>query len=276
MENSRKQDRGMALSQPSGLLYFWGERVLYIGPGLPATLHAHHATQVCIPLSGTIRLRPGPPAPWQEYSGALIPADQPHDSDVAVDLLATFWLRPGVADARKRMPCTTSQRIIPLERQPLADLLPKFLACWSQRWAPDRADSLLSETLRALSRRRPFDTRLDSRVVRIMEIVGSGRLGSPWLPELAASVALSPSRLEHLFRSEVGISLRRYLLWQRLQWAVRELASGSSVTRAAHSAGFSDTAHLSRTFRRMLGFTPSSALELQVSRFVQAHGETPG
>ncbi len=32
---------------------------------------------------------------------------------------------------------------------------------------------------------------------------------------------------------------------------------GASVTSAAYRAGFSDSAHLTRTFRRMLGATPS-------------------
>ena len=32
---------------------------------------------------------------------------------------------------------------------------------------------------------------------------------------------------------------------------------GVSVTEAAHSAGFSDAAHMTRTFRRMLGTSPS-------------------
>jgi len=38
------------------------------------------------------------------------------------------------------------------------------------------------------------------------------------------------------------------------------LTGGASVTSAAHQAGFSDGAHLTRTFRRMLGLRPSDCV----------------
>ena len=42
---------------------------------------------------------------------------------------------------------------------------------------------------------------------------------------------------------------------------------GASVTRAAHHAGFADGAHMTRTFRRMLGATPSDlALQKRLGR----------
>src|SRR6266481_5803252 len=52
-----------------GRFYFWGARALYLGPGLPATVLSHHAVQVCIPLSGTVRLRTGARAEWRHYEG---------------------------------------------------------------------------------------------------------------------------------------------------------------------------------------------------------------
>jgi AraC-like DNA-binding protein len=66
---------------------------------------------------------------------------------------------------------------------------------------------------------------------------------------------------------------RRYRLWLRLLDAVGELAQGSSIAEAACSAGFSDAPHLTRTFRRMLGFTPAAA---QHVTFVPDAAPRPG
>jgi AraC family transcriptional regulator len=74
---------------------------------------------------------------------------------------------------------------------------------------------------------------------------------------LADEVALSPSRLGTLFRRDTGIPVRRYQLWLRLIDAIEAHSDGTTLTEAAHYAGFSDSAHLSRTFRRMFGMPPS-------------------
>jgi len=47
-------------------------------------------------------------------------------------------------------------------------------------------------------------------------------------------------------------------LWLRLMRAVERFAAGASLTDAAHEAGFADSAHLSRTFRRMFGIAAGS------------------
>jgi AraC-like DNA-binding protein len=89
------------------------------------------------------------------------------------------------------------------------------------------------------------------------------------LKALAGISGLSQSRFMHVFTESTGVPLRPYVLWLRLQRACCDLMAGASVTVAAHSAGFSDAAHLTRTFRRMLGMTPTDlALRKRMSRGV--------
>ena len=83
----------------------------------------------------------------------------------------------------------------------------------------------------------------------------------PYVAYAGAAVAhLSVSRYAERFRAATGMPVRNYLLWRRLLLAVEKLRGGASVTDAAHESGFSDAAHLSRSFRRILGATPSDLL----------------
>jgi AraC-like DNA-binding protein len=77
------------------------------------------------------------------------------------------------------------------------------------------------------------------------------------LGQVTKSTGLSASRFRHLFSAQVGMSLKSYLLWSKLQRAIQSLATNSSLTSAAHAAGFADSAHLSRTFRRTFGLSPA-------------------
>jgi AraC-like DNA-binding protein len=85
----------------------------------------------------------------------------------------------------------------------------------------------------------------------------------------------------HVFTASVGVPLRPYVLWLRLQRASYELMNGATVTETAHIAGFSDAAHLTRTFRRMPGTTPtdlagrkrmSEGLSIQQTEAATANG----
>ena len=78
------------------------------------------------------------------------------------------------------------------------------------------------------------------------------------LSAMAAAVHLSPDRFRHLFMKETGVGFRAYLLWQRLECSLAAYAAGETLTEAAHTGGFADSAHFSRTFRRMFGLAPAS------------------
>ena len=105
---------------------------------------------------------------------------------------------------------------------------------------------------------------VDPRIARAIAWV-RGRLDRPVSLNDAAEVAnLSPSRFRHLFVAQTGVSFRAYLLWARVETAVGAAMNGQSWTAAAQEAGFADSAHLSRTCRRMFGFAPATLVEEQV------------
>jgi AraC family transcriptional regulator len=83
-------------------------------------------------------------------------------------------------------------------------------------------------------------------------------LGGPLtLGDAAAAALLLTSRFGHLFIEQTGCVFRAYVLWLRLNVDMRAAMAGRSWTVAAHEAGFADSAHLSRTFRRMFGIAPA-------------------
>ncbi len=102
------------------------------------------------------------------------------------------------------------------------------------------------------------DPRIISTVEFIKNDLARGQLSADLLAE---NIHLSTSRFCHLFKEQIGIPVRRYILWCRIQGAAKELIKGSNFTKAAHAAGFSDSAHFSRTFMEMFGVSPSAVLK---------------
>ena len=68
---------------------------------------------------------------------------------------------------------------------------------------------------------------------------------------------MSESRLMHLFSAQLGGSMRQYILWLKVRYALQLWIEGHSLIDLAFEAGFSDQAHYTRTLRRMVDFAPS-------------------
>lgn len=100
------------------------------------------------------------------------------------------------------------------------------------------------------------DHSLDRRIRQVLDLIRDHPEDNLPLSSLASQVGLSNSRLVNLFKSQVGVPIRRYRLWHRLFIACTWLSQGLTVTEAAHQSGFSDAAHLSHMFRDILGISP--------------------
>jgi transcriptional regulator GlxA family with amidase domain len=100
---------------------------------------------------------------------------------------------------------------------------------------------------------------MDARIAFVIVRMEQTLEAAPSIPDLAASVNLSPSRFAHLFRQEMGTSPGRYLHTMRMQRA-RVLLERTflSVREAMARVGFRDPSHFARDFRRFHGVSPSS------------------
>lgn len=94
-------------------------------------------------------------------------------------------------------------------------------------------------------------------VLHAAAMLSDRQCGEMRIADIAAAVGLSRSELSRQFRRFHRLSHKLYRKQLRLALATRALANGSSVLAAAHDAGFSDSAHLSRTFREQYGIAPS-------------------
>ena len=101
----------------------------------------------------------------------------------------------------------------------------------------------------------------DSRIMEAVRYIRNLDVKKASTKEIAEHVGLSEGRLTHLFKEQVGIPIRRYLIWRRINDAIYALLKGKSLTYAAHEAEFADYAHLSRNFSNMFGYPISEIIK---------------
>ena len=100
--------------------------------------------------------------------------------------------------------------------------------------------------------------RVDSRLLRALTALETEDAS---VAQAARQVGLSESRLTHLMTETLGAPPRIWRTWFRLQRALREtLFGGANLTQAAHSAGFTDSAHLTRTCKQLSGVRPAQMM----------------
>ena len=76
------------------------------------------------------------------------------------------------------------------------------------------------------------------------------------LAELSAVAGLSPFRLARVFKAATGLPPHAYQVQLRVARAQESLRGGRPIAQVALDCGFADQSHLTRVFKRSLGFTP--------------------
>lgn len=137
----------------------------------------------------------------------------------------------------------------------VADHVPRRLTSL----AVDALDGCQDATLELRLRFADRDQACPSAIARIIEDILSDPMNRMSQDELANRTGLERTRALRSFKAATGMTFRAFKNWTGLQAAARQIAEGELIRTAAMDAGFSDSAHLTRTFRQSFGITPSAA-----------------
>jgi AraC-like DNA-binding protein len=247
-------------------LVVWPAALAMWGPGDQSTKHAHHAMHLVLCRQGTLTVHTQGMKAAERAAGVLVGPDVPHAMDARGSEVILLFIEPESHDGVRLQASLVGPVHLFDERH--RDALLASLP-GTGPLPHDAVGPWMETTLETLSGTPESLQRVHPRVRKLLRYLRAEPPPEDTSLEALARVAgLSPGRLMHAFTDSVGVPLRPYLLWLRLQRAAGAIVAGHTLGEAAHAAGFSDSAHLTRTFRRMFGTTPSSLQRR--SQFVQA------
>ena len=246
-------DRGLGILTHDG--------ALYLGSTLNTTIHTAHAFKIYIAIEGEFDLQLAGSDTLNSLNSVVIAPDRAHKVIGDNAVVALFYLIPETVDGQRISRCYGDRDVFAPPKKVVAGLAPRLNKILEQGCCREEASLLSSSICDRILPTPRINANFDPRITYALEYLGAELDHRVTVAELSSAVSLSPSRLEHLFKEQVGISMSRYLLWIRLKKALEMMSRGMSLTEVAHTVGFADSAHLSRTFRRLIGIAPSELLK---------------
>jgi AraC-like DNA-binding protein len=217
--------------------------------------HEHHAIQIVVAVEGTVGIR-GKRGDWRMASGVIVRPDVVHSYNGNGAVGAMLFVDPESAEGvwLKTSP-HDDITIVPEPRIAMcAAELRKFLESPLESL---EIGSLIRHCVQALCAGALPSRRLNDRVTKVLAVIRASDERRISIEDAAALAFLSPSRFAHVFKQQVGLPFRRYILWRKLTRAMLVIGRERTISTAAHEADFADAAHLTRTFYQMFGLPPS-------------------
>lgn len=102
--------------------------------------------------------------------------------------------------------------------------------------------------------------KIDSRILALIDKSKAFQYLGRQVSDIAKENFYSESWLTHLFKREVGVPLKAYLLMRQFEYVWKAVYAGQDITTASLDAGFSSPSHFSALCKKMTGISISDAL----------------
>ncbi|MCE9599770.1 MAG: AraC family transcriptional regulator [Spirochaetia bacterium] len=238
-----------------GILYLWNSRVMFATNAMQTDFHVHYAATLAVSLAKPIRIETD--NGQEEYRVALVGPNTVHRTISPGTEMIALLIDPETYEYGSISNFVDTGKVRRLDESVFLPLLDRLWDLYEGQLTNDEAWELQLDMLRCVFPFQKLEKKIDERIRRIAHKIRTELPDSIRMKEIGKDFSISEDRLIRLFKESLGIPLRRYLLWVRLLRATRLLRDGISLTEAAHSAGFSDSAHFTRTFKENFGFVPS-------------------
>ena len=236
--------------------YLWEGGFLLMGQGggeVPD--HAHHAIQVTLAFDGGFAIRQGE-GEWHQSAGVIVRPDVEHAFDALGRTGAMLFVDPESAEGAWLMSALTEDiTLVPQSR--LVACVGELRALWERPIEGMEVGELVRHCMQALCPGPLPSRKLDPRIAMVLKAIRDRDELRMSLEAAAEIVHLSPGRFTHLFKDEVGLPFRRYMLWRKVTRAMLSMGKERTLAAAAQHGDFADAAHLTRTFFQMFGMKPS-------------------
>ena len=227
---------------------------LFIGQVLDNDIHRHHLLQLTVAIEDNFNLLLD--GVWTKSNGIIIKPDFNHQLNGSGSSQILLLIDPesdeGIHIMKSHL---KGDPYIHIDMEPLRKIIINSLKSIKEKTIP--LEVIINKILLTLGTETKDYSKIDSRIVKTINLIKNLEDKKILIKDLAKEASLSESRIQHLFKDEIGISIKRYLLWRRLIDAISLIRKYSDLTTAAHGAGFSDSAHMSRTFRDSFGLNLS-------------------
>lgn len=239
------------------LVQYPGISVYYCND-LQTKLHAHHALEVVVASEGLLTHHG---TQQLKSEGFMVRPNALHALTGKGHVVSIF-LNPETALGSELVSMLGRRDIVKLEPTVTRVLIDYFNHRDNYHLSENGICQTLARSIVSDNHSQRYDVYpLDQRIARVIDLIKSSPQKSVPLKAMLKTSSLSESRLMHLFKQETGATIRKFVLWEKLQQAIKLHLAGNSLSRAAKLSGFTDGAHFNRVFVSMFGINPSSMLK---------------
>lgn len=248
-------------SQLKPVLYMWQDKVLYIGR-LPSNIpHSIPVSTLSINLCNLFKVSSNKGLSWHECRSVFWPANLSHESIYNEDVMVFFLMEPTANFDFVENNMKLNQNGFYYGFEGEENLIDIFSDIYLKRPSVGDVKNMIDSTIAwsaSMSEKASRKDCLDKRIAALIHSIKKEPTKKRSVDELAGDSGLSRPYLMQLFKEQAGMPIGKFQLWVRLLFSLRLVLSGRDVTTSALSGGFSDAAHFSRTFKKMIGMSISS------------------